>query len=84
MNMDHWYQAVWESALLEKVPNKLKLAQQDAFTLVWLPFITYASQQDDNQSPPLNSMQINTVNTHTLTKRDKSHCNQPILVLDFL
>uniref|UniRef100_A0A670HX14 B30.2/SPRY domain-containing protein n=1 Tax=Podarcis muralis TaxID=64176 RepID=A0A670HX14_PODMU len=56
VSMDQWYQIVWETALLEKLTNKLKLTQgqidEDAFTPVWLPFITYTAQQVNDNNPP--------------------------------
>uniref|UniRef100_A0A670HTQ3 Reverse transcriptase domain-containing protein n=2 Tax=Podarcis TaxID=42163 RepID=A0A670HTQ3_PODMU len=56
VSMDQWYQIVWETALLEKLTNKLKLTrgqtEEDAFTPVWLPFITHTAQQDNDNNPP--------------------------------
>ncbi|CAI5774249.1 Hypothetical predicted protein [Podarcis lilfordi] len=61
VNVEHWYQTVWETALLEKLTNKPKLAQgqinKDAFTPVWFPFITHTAQQE-----PSDSMQIDMAN----------------------
>ena len=54
--MDQCYQVVWETALLEKLTSKLKLTrgqtEEDTFTPVWLPFITYTAQQDNDKNIP--------------------------------